>query len=56
MEKRPLNISFYKAGNGKASRLTIPIPWLRKMGITEEEKAVMLEFDEENKIITIRKK
>lgn len=56
MEKRDLNISFYKAGNGKASRINIPMPWLRKLGITEEEKTVELIFDEENQTITLKKK
>ena len=57
MEKRNLNISFYKAGNGKATRVNIPMPWLRKLGITEEEeKAVELELDEEKQVIIIKKR
>lgn len=56
MEKRDLNISFYKAGNGEATRLTIPKPWLAKLGITKEERAVELILDEENSQLVIRKR
>lgn len=56
MEKRNLNISFYKAGNGKATRLNIPITWLREMGITENEKEIELVYDKEKKIICIKKR
>ena len=56
MEKRDLNISFYKAGNGTATRLTVPITWLRKLGITPENRAVELFFDEEKKQLILKKK
>lgn len=56
MEKRNLNISFYKAGNGKATRVNLPMPWLRKLGITEEQKEVELELDEEKQVIIIKKR
>lgn len=55
-EKRELNVSFYKAGNGIGTRMTLPKPWLSKMGVTKEEKKVELIFDEETKEILIRKK
>lgn len=56
MEKRDLNISFYKAGNGEATRVSLPKPWLRELGITKEDKAIELIFDKENKQLIIRKK
>lgn len=56
MEKRDLNISFYKAGNGTATRLTVPITWLRKLGVTPEDRAVELFFDEENNQLILKKK
>lgn len=56
MEVRKLNISFAKAGNGKNARLIIPIPWLRKLNITEEEKEVDLIFDEENQQLILKKR
>lgn len=56
MEKRDLNISFYKAGGTLATRLNIPIPWVKKMGLTPEEKGIELIFDEKKEEIIIRKK
>lgn len=54
-EKRKANIIYHKAGNGKSAKLTMPIPWLRDMQITEEEKSVLLEYNEEDKKIIITK-
>ncbi|MBR8733174.1 hypothetical protein IX329_000747 [Fusobacterium necrophorum] len=56
MEKRNLNISFYKAGNGTSCRLTLPIKWLRELGINPDEKAVELTLDKENNQIIIKKR
>lgn len=56
MEKRELNISFYKAGNGEATRISLPKPWLRELGITKEDKTVELIYDKENEQLIIRKK
>ena len=56
MEKRELNISYGKAGNGKSARLVIPIPWLRKLNITEEEREINLIFDEERQQLIIEKR
>ncbi len=56
MEKRDLNISFYKAGNGEATRVSLPKPWLRELGITKEDKAIELIFDKKNEQLIIRKK
>lgn len=55
MEKRNVKISFHKAGNGRSAKITVPIPWLRKMGITEENRNVIFSFDEETKKLTIEK-
>lgn len=56
MEKRELNISFAKAGNGKNARLILPIPWLRKLNITEDEREVELILDEENQQLIVKKR
>ena len=56
MEKRELNVSFYSAGGGRGTRITLPKPWLLKMGVTEDEKAIELIYDEETQTITICKK
>ena len=54
MEKRNVRVSFHRAGNGRGARITLSIPWLRKMGILEEAKEVELTYDE--KKITLEKK
>ncbi|MEH1739770.1 MAG: AbrB/MazE/SpoVT family DNA-binding domain-containing protein [Fusobacterium varium] len=56
MEKRELNVSFAKAGNGKNARVVVPIPWLRKLNITEEEREIDLIFDEDNQQLIIKKR
>lgn len=56
MEKREVKISFHKAGNGLGTKLTLPMPWLRKMGVTSESREVEIIFNEETREITIRKK
>lgn len=57
MERRDLNVSFYKAGNGGiSSRITLPRKWVSDMGISENEKSVEVTYDEITKTITIVKK
>lgn len=56
MEKRDLKVSFGKSGNGIGAKLTLPIPFLRKLGITQEEREIELILDEEREVIEIRKK
>lgn len=56
MEKRDLKISFGKSGNGIGAKLTLPIPFLRKLGINQEERDIELILDEEKQVIEIRKK
>lgn len=54
-EIRNVNISFGKNGNGYAStRITLPVPWIKEMGFTEDDRNAVIEFNE-NEII-IRKK
>ena len=57
LEKRDVNISFYKAGNGGISnRITLPKKWVEKIGITPDNRAVEIILDEENDSIIIKKK
>ncbi|MDR2879074.1 MAG: AbrB/MazE/SpoVT family DNA-binding domain-containing protein [Fusobacteriales bacterium] len=56
MEKRDGRISFHKSGSGRGAKVTIPIPWLRKMGITEEDREIIFTFDEEEQKVIIEKK
>ena len=57
MEKRDVNISFYKAGNGGISnRITLPKKWEEKIGNPPDNRAVEIILDEENDSIIIKKK
>ena len=57
MEKRDLNIAFYKSGSGSIStRITLPKKWIEKMEISLEEREVEVVFNDDIKEITIRKK
>lgn len=54
-EKRTLKIQYAKGGSGsKTTRLTIPITWIKEMGISEENREVEVSFD--NGKIVIQKK
>ena len=57
MEKRDLNISFYKAGNnGISTKMNLPKKWVEKLGVTPDDRAVEVVFDEKMKAIVIKKK
>lgn len=57
MKKRELNIAFYKSGSGSIStRITLPKKWIDEMGINPEERKVEVEYNEDTKEITIKKK
>ncbi|MCU9811208.1 MULTISPECIES: hypothetical protein [Paraclostridium] len=56
-ESRDLNISFNKSGSGSMStKLTIPISFIKDMGLTQEDRAVEVTYDKIEKTITIKKK
>ncbi len=56
MEKRKLKVIFSKDGRGATNtKITLPIAYLRLMGVTPEDREVSLEFDEDLKQIIIRK-
>lgn len=51
-EIRNVNVSFGKNGNGfTTTRITLPVPWIRKMGFTENNKEAIIEFDGKQIII-----
>lgn len=54
MEKRKLNISFTKSGQGNIStRIILPTSWIKEFGISQEDREVFVyKFDDE---IIIRK-
>lgn len=51
-EKRQLKISFTKSGSGSEStRLSLPIKWIRELGIDKDNRDVTVEIDEDKIII-----
>lgn len=59
-ERRFANVIFNKSGGnagGKAitNRVTIPSVWTRKMGITAEDRSVVIEYDDVKQVIVIKK-
>lgn len=54
--KRNLNVSFSKARESTTTRVSVPITWLKDMGISPEERTLEVEYDSENKTIIMRKK
>ena len=55
MEIRYGRIYFQKSRSGRSAKIALSLPWLRKMEISEEEKEIILIFDENEKEIIIRK-
>ncbi|MGN1154658.1 MAG: hypothetical protein ACI4TK_00615 [Agathobacter sp.] len=56
MEQRRINVIFGKSGSGSVStKLAIPKSWVDKMGVTQEERGVVVEFDDADGTIVIRK-
>lgn len=56
MEEKELNVSFYKAGGGVSTRINLPKKWTKDMEILEDDKTIIMTYDEEKKTITISKK
>ena len=56
MEARTLRVMFNKDGRGViGTKITLPITWVRDMGVSPEDRDVNVEYDEEKKEITIKK-
>nr|DAN35374.1 MAG TPA: Toxin SymE, type I toxin-antitoxin system [Caudoviricetes sp.] len=52
--ERKAKISFGKMGTGKGSRINLSIPLLKSLGITEENREVLIIYDDEAKTVTIK--
>lgn len=51
MDKRKVNVIFNKTGRGfRTYKISLPSPWIDEFGLTEEDKAVFMYF-ENGKII-----
>ena len=56
MEVRNMKISFGKSGSGSISpRVSLPLSWLKRVGITPEDREVEIVLDEESQAIVIKK-
>lgn len=57
MEERKLKVIFGNDGRGGVNtKVSLPITWLRKMGVVPEDRDVIVQYDEENNRIIISKK
>lgn len=55
-EVKKTNVTLNKNGNGFFSyKLNLPKRWLTEIGVTEDEKEIILEYDEIKKQIIIKK-
>ena len=56
MEERKLKMNFFKSGSGSINaKATLPVTWLRKLGITPENRDFTIKINEETKQIIIEK-
>lgn len=55
-KKRELKVSYGKSGTGTGAILRIPVPFLRALGITQDEREINLELVEEKGQIIITKR
>ena len=52
MEERTTRVIFGKNGTGSTTnKVTIPVPWIKALGITEEERNVIISFDGDSIVI-----
>lgn len=57
MEERELRVIFSKDGRGATNtKITLPVKWVRNMGVNPEQREVVLQYDEEKQEIIIKKK
>lgn len=57
MEERILKVSFGKSGAGSISpKISLPVTWLREIGVTPDEREVKIMVNEKTKQIIIKKK
>lgn len=57
MDKRVAKVLWSKSGaKSDITRITLPVSWIRDMGLTKEIREMDIEYDQEKKIITLRKK
>lgn len=56
MEEKNLKMNFFKSGSGSINaKATLPITWLRTIGITPEEREFTIKLNEKTEEIVIKK-
>ncbi|MCI8640326.1 MAG: AbrB/MazE/SpoVT family DNA-binding domain-containing protein [Clostridia bacterium] len=56
MEERELRVIFSRDGRGATNtKITLPVKWVRDMGVNPEQREVILQYDEEKQEIIIKK-
>ena len=56
MEERILKVLFGKSGSGSISpRISLPMSWIKDMGLSQENREVTVKYDENKKQIIIEK-
>jgi hypothetical protein len=56
MEEIVKKVAFSKSGTGHITpKVSIPIEWIREIGITEEDKEIVIKFVPETKEIILKK-
>lgn len=56
MEEIVKKVAFSKSGTGHITpKVSIPIEWIREMGITDDNKEIVLKFVSESKEIILKK-
>ncbi|WP_314292188.1 hypothetical protein [Leptotrichia massiliensis] len=52
---RNAKVIFSKMGNGKGVRINLSVPLLKSLGIDEDNRDVLVEYDDETKTVIIKK-
>lgn len=56
-EKKSKKVIFTKSGRGSINtRVSLPVSWIKEMGITEDNKEIVAILTADNKIILEKKK
>lgn len=56
MEERKINVSFGRAGNGWGAKVSLSIPNLKKLGVTPDDREVIVIYEDDKITITKSKK
>lgn len=52
MEERKVKVTFGKAGNGMGARISLSVPNLKKLGVTPEDRNIVIVYEDDKITIT----